>query len=131
MKGATPTELPQHHGDSLLSGGGRPLIVDGEALLPGPRGRMAVTVSVRFLDRIEVWLYAAELALDRPARGLWRWRQGAWQRLSGSPDLDPCDLVRTLTDPGVWLKPPPAMHRDIVLDLLRSTAFQANPAGCR
>lgn len=94
-------------------------VLDGEALLPGPRGLVAITISVRLLNGVEIWLYAAESALEHPARGLWRWRQGNWETLHGGQGFAPRALVTALVDGGKWVKPPPAQHGEQVRGLLR------------
>lgn len=101
------------------SGNAPSLIVEWEALLPGPRGRIAVTVSVRFVDDVEIWLYAAENGDAAPVRGLWRWRRGRWEVLSGGRGLDPRALTLALADPGFWVNPPPPSQRDAAIVQLR------------
>lgn len=104
-----------------MAGATEPLpvtVLDGEALLPGPRGPVGVTVSVRLFDTIEIWLYAAECTSEQPARGLWRWRKGRWETLCGSQWFDPRMLADSLGGGDLWVKLPPAPHDDQVRGLL-------------
>lgn len=94
-------------------------VLDGEALLSGPRGPVGVTVSVRLFDSVEIWLYAAESVLEHPMRGLWRWHRGRWDVLCGGQGLDPAALAAALAAGGRWMVAPPEPHGEQVREVLR------------
>ncbi|PWC32013.1 hypothetical protein [Azospirillum sp. TSO22-1] len=94
-------------------------VLDGEALLPGPRGPVGVTVSVRLFDSVEIWLYAAESVLEHPMRGLWRWHQGRWDVLCGGQGLDPASLAAALAAGGRWAPSLLEPHDEQIRGVLR------------
>lgn len=106
-------------------------VLDGEAVLAGQRGPVGVTISVRLFESTEIWLYAAECAPERPARGLWRWRQGRWETLCGGESFHPHALAQALADGGTWVHPPPEPHGEQVRGLLRLAAHAQGTAAGR
>ncbi len=96
-------------------------VIDGEGLLRGPRGLTSLSVSVRFLEVVEVWIYAAEMVTTAPSRGLWRWTPDTWEFLGGTAHgTDPAALIRRALGESAWIRlPTVAAERERLLRVLR------------
>lgn len=96
-------------------------VIDAEALLRGARGLTSVSISVRFLDEVEVWLYTADMVAVAPGRGLWRWTPDTWEFLGGNArGTDPAAVIRRVQSESAWVKLPRiAADRERALRVLR------------
>lgn len=96
-------------------------VIDGEGLLRGPRGLTSLSVSVRFLEVVEVWIYAADMVTHGPTRGLWRWTPDVWEFLGGTArSTDPAALIRRALSESAWVRLPiVAAERERLLRVLR------------